>query len=223
LVIVYSVEAVGWLIAGLLAVILLRLGTGLLNRLEQLASTLAECPLLFHEATPHADDFIWIVLLLVVLVRTVSFLVRVPLVLALASGNFIQDPFVDCVIVGIELVYEMLHCLILLFLGKLKVILVEVVGLKVLHQLSLVGPQEHGCQQLKMPTCLDEVEDVDLPLKSTERLLMQGLLLGSPLVALSLLEAATEPHCPLGCEELKVREETADTVQHSCLDLLLVL
>jgi len=60
------------------------------------------------------------------------------------------------------------NCLAFLFLRKFKILLVEVISFKVLHQLPLIGPQEHRSQQLKVATSLDKVQDVDLLLKSTE-------------------------------------------------------
>jgi len=74
-----------------------------------------------------------------------------------------------------------------------------------------------------MSTRLDEVEDVDLLLKSAECFLVQGLLFHPSFVPFRLLEAAAEPPGPLGGKELEVREEAADTVEHSGLDLILVL
>jgi hypothetical protein len=74
-----------------------------------------------------------------------------------------------------------------------------------------------------VPTCLDEVKDVDLLLKTIKCFLVQCSLAYPPLVAFSLLKAATKSFGPLCGKELKIREEAADTVEHSSLDLLLVL
>jgi len=74
-----------------------------------------------------------------------------------------------------------------------------------------------------VPTRLNEVKDVDLLLKTIKCFLVQCSLACPPLVAFSLLKAATQSFGPLGGKKLEVGEEATDTVEYSGLDLPLVL